>query len=97
MQLKHCPFCGGPATEIVGLVGCEPCAIGRRDAASWNRRVPLPAEPAAEWIEAMARAIDPHGCNWENQLPGPLKDFARQQARAAYAALARKMEGRDAE
>lgn len=55
----------------------------------------LPTDPPAEWIEAMARAIDPHGCNWKNQLPGSLKDFARQQARAAYAALARQMGGGD--
>jgi hypothetical protein len=38
-------------------------------------------------IEAMAEAIDPHGCNWRNGLGGPLKQRARGQARAALAAI----------
>lgn len=49
--LLPCPFCGGPATEMVGLVGCEKCAIARRDAASWNRR----AEP--EFSPAVLKAM----------------------------------------
>lgn len=37
-SLLPCPFCGGDAKTIFGFVGCEPCAVVRRDAASWNRR-----------------------------------------------------------
>lgn len=53
--LLPCPFCGGPASEVVGLVGCQPCAIGRRDAESWNRRGVAVADE-----QALAEAASPY-------------------------------------
>lgn len=38
LKLLPCPFCGGEATEVMGLFGCEPCAVVRRSPESWNRR-----------------------------------------------------------
>jgi hypothetical protein len=47
VELLPCPFCGGLATEIMGLVGCEKCALVRRDAETWNRRAAQPADVGA--------------------------------------------------
>ena len=54
-ELKPCPFCGGPGTELLGgiFVGCEPCALARRDANSWNRRSPVPS-PSMEALREAA-------------------------------------------
>ena len=41
--LLPCPFCGGEAKALMGLIGCEPCALARRDAKSWNTRAALPS------------------------------------------------------
>jgi hypothetical protein len=52
IELLSCPFCGGSAKEMVGLIGCERCAIARRDAQSWNRRAtPSPSQAGPEDVD----------------------------------------------
>jgi hypothetical protein len=61
-DLLDCPFCGGPAKEIMGLFGCEPCALVRRDAASWNTRALRTATPepvAWQWSDFSGKWYTP--------------------------------------
>jgi hypothetical protein len=68
--LRNCPFCGGPASKLMGLVGCEPCALVRRDAGSWNTRAPSPVAIP----EGMPR-LDPDLLRAFNRFCDTTEDF----------------------
>lgn len=77
--LLPCPFCGGVATIIAGLVGCQPCAIGRRNAQSWNTRSqasePMQLPPLTDLMYHAVRGSEYHFTSGgENAVVGYLDD-----------------------
>jgi hypothetical protein len=56
-ELLPCPFCGGPAKIVMSFPGCEPCALVRRDAASWNHRADLVAAQVREAVIDALRGV----------------------------------------
>lgn len=91
-ELKPCPFCGGKADDIEGVIGCDPCSVVISNATMWNRRSalsePSKGRPASE-LEDDAYA--PGGPLSGHAKPSPLPEreevarVIREAALSGYA------------